>query len=387
MDSRHSINSASRDLNQHLAEIYPLSEGKTIQMRRYYLAFLAVLILHLAVFFSLHSLLDAPRVSIESLKNIELMQVELVPERYAEVNPEALANRPDQSAFYSFQNQQASDLSPEKDGSAKPLIDGTVQDATKIVSGKLSSEKLTQPQESGLYRKLSKGMIDEMTEPKSATQAEGADRSATQAASFANSIGDLHPFEPVASAEGVDSVQQSLLDSPETETSGIELLPLTLATAEALSEAALSREGTDAPSVLDRPLPMVRPKLSSELTIGPIARTQASANRLGVIAMDASLSEFGEYEKQFYSAIQNGWYNEIAYHQPIESSSRVTVSFVLHSNGTINGLSVLSSTAGAMATRICESAIVRRSPFRAWTREMVEVYGLSRELTLRFYYR
>lgn len=383
MDSTHSTKSPSRVANRYPAKIYPFSEPGAIRLRRYGSALLAVLILHLAVFLGFRSLLNSSRLSMDSLSKAEVIRVELVPQRYAEVNPEAVVNRPDQSDFYSFQDQQAADLSPEKDASTQPLLDGTIQDSTKIVSGSVPKAESFQPLESGLYRLSSKKLF----ESNPATKARATDQMAAKSSNFAHSADSVHPFEPSTSQGGVDSVQQSPLDSPEPSTAGTEWVPLTLATAEALSEAAENREGLEVPSAQARPLPMKRPKLSSEITIGPIAQTSHSANQLGVIAMDASLSEFGEYEQQFYSAVQNGWYNEINYHQPMESNSRVIVSFVLHANGTIDGVSVLSSSAGVMATRICESAIVRRSPFRAWTRDMVEVYGSSRELTLRFYYR
>ena len=382
MDSGHSTNSSIRDLNRYPAKIYPFSESGAIRLRRYGFALLAVLILHLAVFFGFGSLLDSTGISLNHLSNLNSIEVELLPERYAEVNPEAVANRPDHSAFYSFQDQQAADLSPDKDGSARPQLDGSIEDSIKIVSGSLAETDLTQPLSPGIYMPSK-----EISAPSQGANAQGADQSAAVSASMAISGDSLHPFDRVISEVGVDTVPTSRLDSPEQSVAGTELVPLTLATAEALSGALEVNQELDSQSTPVRPIPMKRPKLSSELTIGPIAQTRASANQLGVIAMDAALSEFGEYEKQFYSAVQNGWYNEIDFHQPMESNSRVIVSFVLNSNGTIDAVTVLSSTAGAMATRICESAIVRRSPFRAWTRDMVEVYGQSRELTLRFYYR
>ena len=69
-----------------------------------------------------------------------------------------------------------------------------------------------------------------------------------------------------------------------------------------------------------------------------------------------------------------------------ESSSRVTVSFVLHSNGTINELSVLSSTPVRWQRVFVRAQLFGVHLFEHGL-EMVEVYMVSRELTLRFYYR
>ena len=60
---------------------------------------------------------------------------------------------------------------------------------------------------------------------------------------------------------------------------------------------------------------------------------------------------------------------------------------ILKSDGTIYSVTVLSSTAGLIATTLCESAITKRSPFRAWTQEMIQVFGEQKELRVRFYYR
>ena len=162
------------------------------------------------------------------------------------------------------------------------------------------------------------------------------------------------------------------------------IIPITkdalIATPKSVSERAEALEKT-------RPIPMVRPKLSSEITKGPTMQSQTGANKFGVIALDASFSEFGEYEQQFYSALQVGWYNEVAFYKPLDSGTEVSISFILKSDGSIHSVSVLSSTAGLIATTLCESAITKRSPFRPWTQEMIQVFGEQKELRVRFYYR
>ena len=48
---------------------------------------------------------------------------------------------------------------------------------------------------------------------------------------------------------------------------------------------------------------------------------------------------------------------------------------------------IFFSSAGLIATTICESAIAKRSPFRPWTQDMIQVFGDQKELRVRFYYR
>ena len=133
-----------------------------------------------------------------------------------------------------------------------------------------------------------------------------------------------------------------------------------------------------------RPMPMVRPKLSSEITKGPTMQSQASANKFGVIALDASFSEFGEYEQQFYSALQVAGIMKWPFIKPLDSGTEVSISFILKSDGSIHSVTILSSTAGLIATTICESAITKRSPFRPWTQDMIKVFGDQKELKVRF---
>ena len=133
--------------------------------------------------------------------------------------------------------------------------------------------------------------------------------------------------------------------------------------------------------------PRLRPRLSAELITGPLMRSNSSAIRYGSVAIDATFSEFGEYEHLFYTAIQTGWYQEIEYFQPIDTATRVHVSFTIHLDGSITDLYTSHSTASDIATFICEEAISKGSPFRAWTKDMVEVFGTKRNLNIVFYYR
>lgn len=136
-----------------------------------------------------------------------------------------------------------------------------------------------------------------------------------------------------------------------------------------------------------KPVPRARPRLNPELITGPLMNSRGSAARRGSLSLDASFSEFGEYEQQFYAALQLGWYQEIEFFQPIDTATSVLVRFVMSADGSIADVQVLQSNASTIATEICTTAISKRSPFRPWTREMIEVFGKQRTLTIRFNYR
>ena len=82
-------------------------------------------------------------------------------------------------------------------------------------------------------------------------------------------------------------------------------------------------------------LPRIRPRLSPELLHGPLMASTGSAARRGTLAIDSTFSEFGEYQQQFYAAIQSGWYQEIDFFQPIDTAARVQIRFTLLANGSI----------------------------------------------------
>ena len=134
-------------------------------------------------------------------------------------------------------------------------------------------------------------------------------------------------------------------------------------------------------------MPRARPTLSPDLIHGPVMRSEGSASRRGTLAIDATFSEFGEYEQQFYAALQAGWYQEIEFFQPIDTSTRVVVSFRITADGLIHDVELLHSTASEIATLICQTALTKRSPFRPWTKEMVKVFGQERTLEVVFHYR
>jgi hypothetical protein len=116
-------------------------------------------------------------------------------------------------------------------------------------------------------------------------------------------------------------------------------------------------------------------------------RSHGSVSRRGSLAIDATFSEFGEYEQQFYAAVQTGWYQEIEFFQPIDTSTRVQVRFTLYADGRVESVKAVQTSASEIATFICETAITKRSPFRPWTKEMVQVFGQQRTLHVVFHYR
>ena len=150
-------------------------------------------------------------------------------------------------------------------------------------------------------------------------------------------------------------------------------------------EVLPSRPKPNTPSNLEKPQPQATQQQKQEEK--QEEKEEEKEGRRGALAIDATFSEFGEYQQQFYAALQSGWYQEIDFFEPIDTSTRVVVSFRITADGVIDCVEVLHTTASEIATLICQTALTKRSPFRPWTKEMVIVFGQERTLEVVFHYR
>ena len=299
--------------------------------------------------------------------------------RFVEANPEAPENQPDRTDQYSFRNQQASDDQPDANELEAPTVNG--EEATgKILQGSTTRPK---PLEPGVYAEAAKpgeGEGDQGGKPGVA---------AAQAA------------EPLRPPPTPDFIRQNPVEEdgagsdPDLDGEAKELTkandpeaPINVYRQSDRPPRSQTTQGTSGGGSPEaKPVPRERPRLNPELIRGPLMKSRGAAANRGTLAIDATFSEFGEYQQQFYAALQVGWYREIEFFQPVDTGAKVLVQFTLQKDGEITGVEVLKSTASDLATTICENAIIKRSPFRPWTKEMVEVFGEERTLRVAFNYR
>ena len=318
----------------------------------------------------------------EPLEVILLPPEPLTPEelKFVEANPEAPENEPDRKDQYSFRAQQAADQSLKEALLDAPEVDGE-EDSQKIIQGAMEQAPPLTP-----------GVYAPAVQP---GEGEGTDggKAGAQAAQV------VPPAQPLPAP---DFIQQNPVteDGPgsslETPGVGKEIVeapdpeaPVNLYKPQPqTSQQQQQQEGAGSGGASDaKPVPRARPTLSPDLIHGPVMRSEGSASRRGALAIDATFSEFGEYQQQFYAALQAGWYQEIEFFQPIDTSTRVVISFRITADGVIHDVEVLHSTASEIATLICQTALTKRSPFRPWTKEMVTVFGQERTLEVVFHYR
>jgi len=300
--------------------------------------------------------------------------------KFVEVNPDVPENEPDRQDQYSFRNQQAASESSSDVPLEAPNVDGDT-DSQKITQGSLTQAPPLLP---GTYSPQAK---------QGEKEGAGGGKAGTQAQV------PIAPAQPLPKPAFIDQ-------EPETEEgpgSRLDDSGEVLEFAEAIDPNApinvyqppqqtqpipQAQPGDGSGGTPDaRPMPRERPRLDPNLIRGPLMQSRGTTRLRGTLAIDATFSEFGEYQQQFYAALQTGWYQEIEFYQPIDTAASVHVQLTIQSDGAVKDVEVLRSTASEIATIICENAIVKRSPYRPWTREMVKVFGNERTLRVAFHYR
>lgn len=333
------------------------------------IAFPATVLIHLGIIYVLpEGILRMNRPDPESMVRQEY-EISLKPPdkiRFVEASLEPAENDPDRTEYYSFRNQQAADHSSGQIAENLPRVDGE-EDSQKIVNGRLEATKMMHP---GLeFSALAPGTNGSELLERLKTPEQSAQASVVPAASAPDRTRSDEVIENDSGSgfKRATGPTQKVPDRPWPD----------------INENTVSSDtGTG-----DTSGPRVRPRLAPELVSGPLMRSNSSAGRRGNLAVDATFSEFGEYQQRFYAAIQTGWYREIQYFQPMDTATQVHVRLTLHSDGQVTGVKAVHTTAGAIATLLCENAVSQRSPFRRWTPEMVRVFGDKQVLNLVFHYR
>lgn len=346
------------------------------------IAFAVTLLFHLAAILILPDHIMRVSITKEDTPADVEYEISLVtPEelRFVEANPDAPENEPNETKQYSFRNQQAADESPLQNDANKPKVVGDVG-SQKILQGSLEQSP---PLEPGVYSPEAR-----------AGEGEGNEGGVLGSPSVATQMPTVVPLpapdfikqDPVTN-EGPGSSPDFVAEAKEIFDNPVSDAPVNIYRPQQDTNEKSSSADGGGGSVDAKPTPRERPRLAPELLTGPIMNSQRSASRRGSLAIDATFSEFGEYEQQFYAAIQTGWYQEIEFFQPIDTASRVHIRLNIHSDGKVTEVKAVDTTAGEIATFICERAITERSPFRPWTQEMVKVFGDKRTLNIMFHYR
>ena len=287
------------------------------------------------------------------------------PPQFVEVNPDAPENVPDDTANFGARNQQAAQEKPNPDAHGDRAATEGKKDfqSNQIVSGQLTPPTETPPPEPAPTPEVAQAIA----------QAQAESRKAQDPLSgFEKRIGD-NP-----DGFGMNDAKPSDLGSADVDkkVEGQNNAPLTV--------------GATSPAQphIDPRKPMPRQHVEKQRVRPAIfADNKIGTSNLGIAGIDSRWSNYGVYLQRLVDTVQVQFDNLVE-HSGIfpPTGTIVTIKFRLDKTGAVTEIIESSSTGGSQAESICKSAITTRSPYGAWTDDMVAMLGDSQEMTFRFYY-
>ncbi len=331
-------------------------------------ALLVTLLLHSLLLWTLPANLFESRSYSKSPDSDLTVELEEAPEkefRFVETNPDVPQNEPDKTRNVAARSQQAAqEKVTEEPLGDTPKVTGEVDESQKIVDGALETPL------------LSGGAVVVVDQQPEATPQEPSP--------LAVLIPGAPPMPPEFLRE--DSVEEKglgplIVESKTKENSeDSRIIDLN-------SNSAPNAQSVPVP--LDSTEPLARPRLNFQVVPGPVRNSPSSVSSLGVVAIDAQFSQFGEYTQRMIEAISGQWHllARNFNHSFQDMGSRVKIEFNLTPEGRVENLIVKETASSRPATLLCKDAILSRAPFGEWNEEMVAMLGDNDRVKITFYYR
>ena len=119
--------------------------------------------------------------------------------------------------------------------------------------------------------------------------------------------------------------------------------------------------------------------------------TETNAPRLGRVAIECRLHDYGAYVQEMLQAVEDQWHKlghgSRAFLNRSKLPPFVKLRYKLDSNGRIHNLTKLDPYRAGLAAEICRQAIESRAPYGKWTEEMIRDFGGEDEVTITFHYK
>lgn len=293
---------------------------------------------------------------------------------FVEANPAVPENIPDPTTQESARNQQAAQEKPDSLSDApKPAVEGELEDSPKIVDGSLEEENamLLPP---GLYRQEAREETAEAAEV---------------AVAPPPPLPDFIQQKPV-SLEGPGSTLKETGTGRELSESSaphVVYLNRTGQVAE-VREEATSQEVAEAAAARGMPIPQARPKLHFKVPPGKRMKQAVRAGRMGVLAVEARYSEFGDYQQRMIEAVSEQWHllGSRSNVTGANIQARVVLEFWIDQEGYVHDMEMVESSATRAAALICQDAVLSRAPYGEWPQAMKTVIGERLPMRFLFFY-
>jgi hypothetical protein len=118
-------------------------------------------------------------------------------------------------------------------------------------------------------------------------------------------------------------------------------------------------------------------------------KQEGGVKRYGPSTLNVIATGFGAYDAAFIAAVQNRWFTLLDNRNYSgEGSGKVTVRFLLHSNGAISEIALTEYKVDYTLALLCKSAIEDNAPYAVWPSDMKREIGADfREVTFTFLYQ
>ena len=283
--------------------------------------------------------------STENFKSEEL--------RYVQASKNAPTNTPDKSRFFSFRDQQAAQ--PEK---------------TSKSSGSLAPMSVGRDQIMGISE------ISDLHKTVSADVPESGD-SRKQNLKKASPIPKAPPN--TGRTHHGDGVESTTMDSRNS------ILDLRINHPEQISSSNNFNKSIGALTKHKS-----RPKLSTELISSARMKHTQNAPRKGKMAIECRLHPFGIYVQKMLKSIEQQWLlllsTSYGYIRKMPTPQTFVYRFELNSNGKITDLKLDNHPLEELLAELCRQAIASRAPFGEWSKEMIQDFGHTDQVTIKFEY-
>ncbi len=155
------------------------------------------------------------------------------------------------------------------------------------------------------------------------------------------------------------------------------------------SQDSLSQTETPVSPQIDRMHPQARHSLEQHARPAIFTDNDYGTSNAGITGIDARFSTYGVYLRRFFETVDTEWNGILAGRRTaVASGNYVAVDFKMNSKGEISEIVSVTPTPGTPDADVqaCVAGIRDRSPYGAWTADMIATVGTETEMTITFYY-
>ncbi len=119
---------------------------------------------------------------------------------------------------------------------------------------------------------------------------------------------------------------------------------------------------------------------------GERMKQEGGAPQRGRATLDVAATKFGAYDAAFIAAVQERWFNLLEDTPFTQRTGKVILEFRLHYDGRITDMKMNGNEVGELLGLLCERAVLDPAPFATWPDDMRRLMGLTRDVSITFYY-